>query len=187
VAGAIIFALRQADTGVPLAEVCRIMGVSEATYYNWNRDDGPQEVRRSGCSGASEASAVGRVKTKVKTARSRVARHRRLSLDKQMLQDVLKKSSKADPETDAGRQLNEELSGCRHAIGIPALFFFVLSYENLKILLFHKCIGRCRTINRIVVTIMLFVELRKLPRCEFVMGIKEFMFCLDGKVGGTKG
>jgi len=35
------FALRQADTGVPVAEVCRKMGVSEATYYNWNRDGGP--------------------------------------------------------------------------------------------------------------------------------------------------
>jgi len=32
----IIFALRQADTGVPVAEVCRKMGVSEATYYNWS-------------------------------------------------------------------------------------------------------------------------------------------------------
>lgn len=57
------------------------MGVSEATYYNWNRGDGPQEVRRSWCSGASEASAAGTGppgggKPKVKTARGRVARHR---------------------------------------------------------------------------------------------------------------
>lgn len=28
------FARRQADTGVPIAEVCRKMGISEATYYN---------------------------------------------------------------------------------------------------------------------------------------------------------
>ena len=33
----IIFALRQADTGVPVSEVCRKMGVSEATYYNWKK------------------------------------------------------------------------------------------------------------------------------------------------------
>ena len=31
----IVFALRQADTGVTVAEVCRKMGISEATYYNW--------------------------------------------------------------------------------------------------------------------------------------------------------
>ena len=30
----IVFALRQADTGVTIAEVCRKMGISEATYYN---------------------------------------------------------------------------------------------------------------------------------------------------------
>ncbi len=31
----IVFALRQADTGVTVTEVCRKMGISEATYYNW--------------------------------------------------------------------------------------------------------------------------------------------------------
>jgi len=30
--GQITFALRQAETGTPLAEVCRKMGISEATY-----------------------------------------------------------------------------------------------------------------------------------------------------------
>jgi putative transposase len=30
----IVFALRPADTGVTVAEVCRKMGTSEATYYN---------------------------------------------------------------------------------------------------------------------------------------------------------
>jgi len=37
VTGAIIFALHQADTRAPVAEACRQTGVSEATYYNWNR------------------------------------------------------------------------------------------------------------------------------------------------------
>ena len=30
----IVFALRQADTGTVVAEVCRKMGISEATFYN---------------------------------------------------------------------------------------------------------------------------------------------------------
>ncbi len=45
----IIFALRQAETGVTVAEVCRKMGISEATYYNWKRKYGglgTTELRR---------------------------------------------------------------------------------------------------------------------------------------------
>ena len=33
----IAFALRQAEVGTPVAEVCRKMGVSEATYYLYRR------------------------------------------------------------------------------------------------------------------------------------------------------
>lgn len=33
----IAFALRQAEVGTPVAEVCRKMGVSEATYYLYGR------------------------------------------------------------------------------------------------------------------------------------------------------
>jgi putative transposase len=35
-----VFALRSADTGVTVAEVCRKMGISEATYYNWKKKYG---------------------------------------------------------------------------------------------------------------------------------------------------
>ena len=33
----ILFALKQADAGQPVADVCRRMGISEATYYNWKK------------------------------------------------------------------------------------------------------------------------------------------------------
>jgi putative transposase len=36
----IVFALRPADTGITVAEVCRKMGISEATYYNWKKKYG---------------------------------------------------------------------------------------------------------------------------------------------------
>ncbi|WP_432207223.1 IS3 family transposase [Hymenobacter defluvii] len=36
----IVFALRQADTGIAVAEGCRKMGISEATYYNWKKKYG---------------------------------------------------------------------------------------------------------------------------------------------------
>ena len=45
----IAFALRQADVGTAVADVCRKMGVSEATYYRWKQlygGMGPSELRK---------------------------------------------------------------------------------------------------------------------------------------------
>jgi putative transposase len=36
----IVSAIKQAETGVSVAEVCRKMGVSEATFYNWKKKYG---------------------------------------------------------------------------------------------------------------------------------------------------
>ena len=33
----IAFALRQADSGIPVADVCRQMGIAEATFYAWKK------------------------------------------------------------------------------------------------------------------------------------------------------
>jgi putative transposase len=33
----IAFALRQADSGTPVVDVCRQMGISEATFYVWKK------------------------------------------------------------------------------------------------------------------------------------------------------
>lgn len=45
----IAFALRQAETGTKVSEVCRKMGVAEATFYNWKKKYsglGVSELRR---------------------------------------------------------------------------------------------------------------------------------------------
>ena len=45
----VVFALKQAETGTPVAEVCRKMGISEATFYNWKKKFGSlgtTELRR---------------------------------------------------------------------------------------------------------------------------------------------
>ncbi|GAB3330006.1 hypothetical protein GCM10027299_34220 [Larkinella ripae] len=55
----IVFAFRQANTGVPVAEVCRKMGVSKATYYNWNGAARAEEVRWPGWARTSQASSIG--------------------------------------------------------------------------------------------------------------------------------
>jgi len=76
----VAFALRQAESGTPVPEVCRKMEISEQTFYRWKRryaGMGVAEVRR--------LRVLGEENKKLKQL---VAD---LNLDKQMLQDVLRK------------------------------------------------------------------------------------------------
>ena len=76
----IIFALRQAETGTKVAEVCRKMGISEATFYNWKK--------KYGGLGTNELRRLRELEGENILLKQLVAD---LSLDKQMLQDVIKK------------------------------------------------------------------------------------------------
>jgi len=76
----IVFALRQAETGVKVEEVCRKMGISEATFYNWKK--------KYGGVGVSELRRMRQLEEENAQLKKLVAD---LSLDKQMLQDILKK------------------------------------------------------------------------------------------------
>jgi putative transposase len=76
----IIFALKQSETGVSVSEVCRKMGISEATFYNWKK--------KYGGLGVPELRRLKQLEEENSKLRSIVAD---LTLDKQMLQDVLKK------------------------------------------------------------------------------------------------
>ena len=76
----IIFALRQAETGVIVSEVCRKLGISEATFYNWKK-------KYAGL-GVPELRKLRQLEEENRQLKQLVAD---LSLDKQMLQDVLKK------------------------------------------------------------------------------------------------
>ncbi|PTQ81479.1 putative transposase [Nitrosospira multiformis] len=76
----IIYALRLADSGQPVVDVCRQIGVSEATFYTWKKkyaDLGVSELRR------------------LKQIEDENVRLRRivadLTLDKQILQEVVRK------------------------------------------------------------------------------------------------
>ncbi len=74
----IAFALRQAETGTPVQEVIRKMGIAEQTFYNWKKRYGglgPLEVRR-----------LKQLEEENRRLKQMVAD---LSLDKHMLQDVL--------------------------------------------------------------------------------------------------
>ena len=76
----IVFALKQAETGVPVQEVCRKMGISEPTFYSWKR-------KFSGL-GTAELRRLRQLEDENARLKQVVAD---LTLDKQMLQDVLKK------------------------------------------------------------------------------------------------
>ena len=76
----IAFALRQAESGTAVAEICRKLGVSEPTFYRWKKQFagmGTVEIRR-----------LKQLEEENLRLRKLVAD---LSLDKEMLQDVLKR------------------------------------------------------------------------------------------------
>lgn len=70
----IAFALKQAETGTRVGEVCRKMGISEATFYNWKK-------KFAGL-GVTELRRLRQLEDEKLVAE--------LSLDKEMLQEVLK-------------------------------------------------------------------------------------------------
>jgi len=76
----ISFALQQADAGTPVEEVCRKIGIAEATFYRWKK-------RFAGL-GVSEMRRLKQLEEENRKLRGLVAD---LSLDKAMLQDVLGK------------------------------------------------------------------------------------------------
>ncbi len=76
----IAFALKQAETGTPVKEVVRKMGITEQTFYRWKKKYGgmmPSDLRK-----------LKQLEEENRQLKKLVAD---LSLDKQMLQDVLSK------------------------------------------------------------------------------------------------
>lgn len=74
------FILKQGADGMPVADICRKAGISPATYFNWKRKyDGllPTEMRR-----------LKQLEDENSKLRKVVAD---LSLDKEMLQDALRR------------------------------------------------------------------------------------------------
>jgi putative transposase len=76
----IAFALRQAEGGTPVTEVCRKMGVSEQSFYRWKR-------KYEGM-GVAELRRLRQLEEENRKLKKLVAD---LSLDKHILQEVLAK------------------------------------------------------------------------------------------------
>jgi len=76
----IAFALKQAETGTPVSQVIRKIGITEQTFYRWKKKYGgmlPSDLRK-----------LRQLEEENRQLKKLVAD---LSLDKQMLQDVLSK------------------------------------------------------------------------------------------------
>jgi putative transposase len=76
----ISFALKQAETGTPVKEIIRKMGITEQTFYRWKKKYGgmlPSDLKK-----------LRQLEEENRQLKKLVAN---LSLDKQMLQDVLSK------------------------------------------------------------------------------------------------
>ncbi len=78
----IAYALRQVETGTPVSEVCRKMGVSEPTLYSWKK-------KFKGM-GVPELRKLKNIEDENKKLKQLVAD---LSLDKHMLQEILSKKT----------------------------------------------------------------------------------------------
>ena len=74
------FALRQAESGVPIEEIIRKMGISEATFYRWKK--------KFGGLGVAEIRRLRQMEEENRRLKNLVAD---LTLDKQILQDALSK------------------------------------------------------------------------------------------------
>jgi putative transposase len=99
----IAFALRQAEAGTPVEQVCRKLGVSQATFFRWKK--------RFGGLGVGELRRLRQLEDENRKLKQLVAD---LSLDKAMLQDVLSKK--------LGRQSRLDQRGLKRsqeALGVP--------------------------------------------------------------------
>lgn len=76
----ITMALRQAESGTPVPEICRKLQVAEATFYRWKKQYGGL--------GLSEPRELKQLKEENRKLKQLVAD---LSLDKTILQEALRK------------------------------------------------------------------------------------------------
>jgi putative transposase len=100
----IVAVLKQAELGIPVAEVIRKVGISEQAFYRWKKQYVGMET--------DQARQMKQLQEENSRLKQLVAD---LSLDKTLLQDVLRKSSKAFGAPSVGRSSSRSLSGERAA------------------------------------------------------------------------
>jgi len=87
----IAFAQKLSETSTRVEEICRKMGISESRFFNWKK--------KNGGLGVSELRRLRQLEEENNQLKKLVAN---LSLDKQMLQEAIKKSFKSAIPQRAG-------------------------------------------------------------------------------------
>ena len=87
----VAYVLRQAESGTAVEDICRSMGISQATFYIWKKKYGEL--------GASEVRRLRQLEEENFRLKRLVAD---LTLDKSILQEVIKKRSKTFASTHVG-------------------------------------------------------------------------------------
>ena len=163
------FILKQAEDGTAIAEVCRKAGISQATFFNWRKKYAglmPSEMRR------------------LKALEDENARLKRivadLSLDKEMLQDVIKRTE--GQRSKSSEACSQEGAGRRDADGLgrvdpPGVFGASVRSEDVPLQVSSAWAGRVGTAHQ--------GDLRDMSRRRLACGldIVACMSCFDGKAG----
>ncbi|MBB3806891.1 nitrogen regulatory protein PII-like uncharacterized protein [Xanthomonas arboricola] len=116
--GADAYALKQAELGMVVGDIFQKMGIAEARFYVWRKEYGglgPSEFKR--------------LRLRDEENRQLKQLVAELSLDRAMLQEIVKKSSKACPEARMGRPAEgmcwDERASCAANRGDVALGVFL--------------------------------------------------------------
>ena len=117
----IVYALRQADSGIPISDLCRQLGIAEQTFYAWKK--------KYAHLGVSELRRLRQVEGENSRLKRLVAD---LSLDKHMLSEALRKKSKARPPPGTGPMVSWDVSGelCAGLSPRPVRTGLVVSTES---------------------------------------------------------
>jgi putative transposase len=106
----ILAILRQAEGGVPVAELCREHGMSSASFYKWRAKYG-----------GMDASMIARMKAMDDENRRLKKMFAELSLQNELLKELLEKSNPAISTPGDGRNGSGAARG-QHRAGLPDLW-----------------------------------------------------------------
>jgi len=106
----ILAILRQADGGVPVSELCREHGMSNASFYKWRAKFG-----------GLDASMISQMKALEDENRRLKKTYAEMSMQAELLKEALGKSDPASPASGSGRE-SCGATRCQHCAGLPHLW-----------------------------------------------------------------
>ena len=106
----IIAILRQAEGGVPVSELCREHGMSDASFYKWRAKYG-----------GMDASMVSQMKAMEEENRRLKRMYADLSMQNDLLKEALGKKSRSAISAPRDGRNGGGTTGCQHCAGVPGL------------------------------------------------------------------